>query len=115
MKVKVDDVKIGRMENPYNKIEDVTKETLKSNRRFVIVEFRKRKDTKYYNFHKCLAFLVKDVKNAECPGYPACAVEYFDSFEEGKKKIEAHYKKIGYTPKYPIEKYVSKEERRDNH
>lgn len=96
------------MKNPYNKIDDVTKKTLEGNRRFIIVEFEKEKNTKYYNFHKCLAFLVKDVENAECPGYPACAVEYFDSFEEGKKKIEALYKKLGYTPKYPIDKYVSK-------
>ena len=92
------------LKNPINKLEDVTKCLLQSNRRFVIVEF----NDKDKPIHKCLAFLVKDVKNAQCPGYPACAVEYFDSFKEGKRKIEALYKKLGYTPKFPIDKYISK-------
>lgn len=96
------------MKNPYNKVDDVTKRALTGNKRFVIVEFTKRKDTKYYNFHKCLAFLVDDIKDAQCPGYPACAIEYFDNFDEGKKKIEALYKRVGYTPEYPVDKYVIK-------
>lgn len=90
--------------NPYKKVDDVTKRTLTGNKRFVIVEF----DDKDKPIHKCLAFLVSDIKNAKCPGYPACAVEYFNSFEEGKRKIEALYERVGYTPEYPVDKYVSK-------
>lgn len=91
------------------KLNDITKHILKDReKRLIIVEFNKRKDTKYYNFHKCLSFLVDDTDNAQCPGYPACGVEYFDSFEKGKKKIKALYKKVEYTPRYPIDKYVCK-------
>lgn len=92
-------------------LDDVTKHILKHGvKRLIIVEFTKRKDTKYYNFHKYLSFLVDDVSDAQCPGYPACGVEYFDSFEEGKTKIEKLYKRIGYTPRYSIDKYVSRKE-----